>query len=255
MATLTYDPTEPQESEFTAEEQESLAVGEQLEQQQQQLLAGKYRDAEELEKAYIELQGKLGERQASTNEEEVEQVEPQEEEQQEVSTDFLDRLWSEAQDEFSEETLEQLREMDPADLAQMYLEYRANESPQERRTLTAEDQQGLKSIVGGDENYSQMMQWAGQNLTEQEINMYDAVMERGDPLSCYFAVQALGLRYNDMNGVEGEMLTGKPAVNKADTFRSQAEVVRAMSDPRYDNDPAYRQDVFDKLERSDNLQF
>jgi len=28
-----------------------------------------------------------------------------------------------------------------------------------------------------------------------------------------------------------------------------------MSDPRYDKDPAYRQDVIDKLERSDNLQF
>ena len=50
------------------------------------------------------------------------------------------------------------------------------------------------------------------------------------------------------------MLQGKAAANKAEQFRSQAEVVRAMSDPRYDRDPAYRQDVYDKLERS-NLQF
>ena len=49
------------------------------------------------------------------------------------------------------------------------------------------------------------------------------------------------------------MLTGKSA-RAVDGFRSQAEVVRAMSDPRYDTDPAYRQDVYDKLERS-NVQF
>ena len=50
------------------------------------------------------------------------------------------------------------------------------------------------------------------------------------------------------------MLTGKPSKAEGDNFRSQAEVVRAMSDPRYESDPAYRQDIYDKLERS-NLQF
>ena len=49
------------------------------------------------------------------------------------------------------------------------------------------------------------------------------------------------------------MLTGK-AARTQDGFRSQAEVVQAMSDPRYDRDEAYRQDVYDKLERSD-IQF
>ena len=45
---------------LTADEQDSLAVGEKLVEQQDQLLAGKYKDATELEKAYIELQKKLG---------------------------------------------------------------------------------------------------------------------------------------------------------------------------------------------------
>ena len=51
------------------------------------------------------------------------------------------------------------------------------------------------------------------------------------------------------------MLSGKAPSNTKDVFRSQAELVRAMSDRRYDQDPAYRQDVIDKLDRSDNLQF
>jgi hypothetical protein len=50
------------------------------------------------------------------------------------------------------------------------------------------------------------------------------------------------------------MLTGSAPRNSGDTFRSQAELVAAMSDPRYDRDPAYRADVADKLERS-NIQF
>ena len=84
--------------------------------------------------------------------------------------------------------------------------------------------------------------------------MYDDVMDQNNPLASYFAVQALAYRYNDAKGVDGQMLTGKTAKSTGDVFRSQAEVVRAMSDPQYDKDAAYRQDIYDKLERS-NLQF
>ena len=50
------------------------------------------------------------------------------------------------------------------------------------------------------------------------------------------------------------MLTGNAPKQSGDQFRSQAEVVQAMSDPRYDKDSAYRQDVMKKLERS-NVNF
>ena len=61
MATLTYDPSEAPEGELSAEEQDSLKVGEALAAQEGKKLAGKFEDAEALEKAYIELQSKLGE--------------------------------------------------------------------------------------------------------------------------------------------------------------------------------------------------
>ena len=85
--------------------------------------------------------------------------------------------------------------------------------------------------------------------------MYDQVMDKGDPLAAFFAVQALTYRFNDARGVDGEMLQGKaPTTSKGDAFKSQAQVVKAMSDDRYEKDPAYRQEIYDKLERS-NLQF
>lgn len=252
MATLTFDPTEAQDGEFSADELDSLQVGDALEQQQQQLLAGKFKDAEDLEQAYIELQRKLGDP-SQRNAEQVEEqpVEQQDEPQEEIDTDFLERLWQESQDEYSEETLKALEGMDPADLAQMYLEYRAQvEEGGTTDVISESEVQALYGIVGGEQQYSQMIGWAKESLSDQEISMYDAVMDKGDPLACYFAVNALAFRYQEAQGYDGQMLTGKAPSNQQG-FRSQAELVRAMSDPRYDNDPAYRADVAAKLEMSD----
>ena len=54
--TLTVNDAPESTGELTKEEQDSLQVGEQLQKEQGELLAGKYKNAEDLEKAYIELQ-------------------------------------------------------------------------------------------------------------------------------------------------------------------------------------------------------
>jgi hypothetical protein len=251
--TLTYNSNEQPEGELTNEEQESLAVGEKLAEQQNEMLAGKFKNAEDLEQGYIELQKKLGEPKEDKAEPE-EKPEAKEEKAKEADTDFLDTLWNESQKEFTQETIDQLKGMKPEDVAQMYLEYRANEKPAETTSLSEQDVTQLKGVVGGEEQYGQMMGWAKENLSEKEVNMYDQVMEKGDPLAAFFAVQALTYRFNDARGVDGEMLQGKAAQSEGDTFKSQAQVVKAMSDPQYDKDPAYRQEIYNKLERS-NLQF
>ena len=68
-------------------------------------------------------------------------------------------------------------------------------------------------------------------------------------------MSGLKAQYQESNGYEGKMYSGKAPIETKDVFRSQQELVAAMSDRRYDNDPAYRQDVVEKLQRSDNLQF
>lgn len=211
MATLTYDPTPADQPEFTEEEQNSIAVGESLAQQSNDLLAGKYRDAEELEKAYIELQGKLGE---SSEEEVVEETGIKDEAEEE---------FEEAEEEFEETP------------------YMMND----------ESIAVLMQTAGGQEQYDQMIGWASDNFSQQEIDMYDHVMDSGDAAAAMFAVQTLKNAYRESTGRDGELLTGSSApADTSNNFRSQAEVMAAMNDPRYDNDPAYRQDVFDKLDRS-----
>ena len=140
--------------------------------------------------------------------------------------------------------------MSPVDVANMFLEKGTAQTVQ----ATSDDIEQIQASIGGTEEYQSMIQWASENLSEQEVSMYDTVMDRGDPLAMFFAVQALNARYQDAIGYDGELLTGQSPRNTSDVFRSQAELVAAMSDPRYDKDPAYRADVADKLDRS-NLQF
>ena len=254
--TLSIKP-EPK-TELTPDEQESLAIGEEMMAQQDNLLAGKYKNAQELEKAYKELESKIGTQNApdqvstdSLKSDETKEPEVKEEENA-VETAFLESLWDESQQEgdFKQETLDKLKEMNPTDLAQEYLNYRSNNQPQQTG-LNQKDVDNLYNVAGGKKGYGDMMAWAKSNVPKEEIKMYDNVMENGDPTSAYFAVKSLHYRYTDSQGVDGKMLTGKAVKTKQPGYKSQAALVAAMSDPRYDNDPSYRSEVMEKLARSD----
>jgi len=199
-------------TELNADEQESLQIGEQMDQDQSQMLAGKYKTPADLEKAYLELQSKLGSQDRDT-------------EESEESDEVVDETASEEQEEETSE--------------------------EEIAELTDGDIEFLHELAGGKEGYNTMVSWASENFDAEEVNMYDTVMDSGDPAAIYFAVQSLVSRYGEANGTDGELLVGTAASNTVDAFKSQAELVAAMSDPRYDNDPAYREALLLKLDKSD----
>ena len=93
------------------------------------------------------------------------------------------------------------------------------------------------------------MQWASENLPEADIEAFDEVINTANEAAVRFAVKALVGQYEDAVGRTPELVTGKQS-NTGQAYRSMAEVVRDMSDARYDNDDAYRMDVMRKLERS-----
>ena len=268
--TLTVDPTPDAEVvetggvQLTAEEQDSLKVGEQIVEQQDQLLAGKYKDAQELEKAYINLQKKLGE----DGKEEAPQVEGEQEEvlpeASEESTQELSptaQLITSASDEFDNngqltpETLTKLSEMPSKDLVEAYMQLQSNQPEAETGDITDAQVNEIKTAAGGEEAYGQITEWASNNLQPNEVAAFDEVINSGSVDAIRLAVNGLKAQYENANGYEGRMLTGKPPVQQKDVYRSQAELVAAMSDRRYDDDPAYRQDVMQKLDRSKQPQF
>ena len=262
--TFSYDNT-PETEVLSEEEQNSLQVGEQLVAEQEGLLAGKYKSAEELESAYLSLQKKLGQ----TEEEEVdyestdEGYEEEEGSDEEVSDEApAVSLINEASEEYyandgtlSEETIERFSEMSSTDLVNAYLEIQAK-NPQAPQGVEMSEGQvnSVQNAAGGEANYNRVIEWAANNLPNNQIDAFDSVVDSGNPAAIGIAFQGLQRQYDEANGYEGRMLQGKPADSRGDVYRSQAELVAAMSDPRYDSDPAYRADVIDKLNVSD-LQF
>ena len=239
--------------DLTIEEKDSLLIGEDMARQQEGLLAGKYKDANELEKAYNELERKLGEKSEPVSEESESEIETEEEVSNDYEPNLLDALWEEGtNDSLSEETFEELKNMDPVEVAKMAMEQRKRmqEAPQSR-DFTNQDVDQIQGLVGGEQNYNQMLGWAQSNLPNQEIQLFDAVMDQGNTLAAYFAVKAMALSYQDAIGRDGRMVTGKAPRSTGDVFKSQQEMVEAMNDPKYNDDPAYREAIMEKLQRSD----
>ena len=263
--TLSYQPettTETIATSLTPEEQENLEIGEKLQGDQEALLAGKYKDAAELEKAYIELQKKLGE---NGEEGEVQQESADEEPEETTLSDGASLITS-ANDEFyandgklSEETLDKFSSMSSKELVEAYLEVQGTPEFQARSSDTTDlsdaEINQVKNSVGGEQAYANIIGWAQDNLDAQAQEAFDSIVATGSVQAINIAVAGLKSQYEAANGFEGKMYTGKPPKTGGDVFRSQQELVRAMSDPRYDNDPAYRQDIIEKLDRSNNLEF
>ena len=243
--TLQYDGSQPTEvvQSLSAEEQDSLAVGEALQQEQQNLLAGKYKSAEELERGYLELQKRMGEGQPN----------------QQESSDVSDQL-AKAYESYSSEKkfdASAFENVSKEDLIKAFFE-NSEEVPQtedsEGPDLTQEQVDGMMNSVGGKEQYQQIMNWAVQNLPKSDIEAFDAIIEPANHFKINMAVEAMAKRYTDSNGQEGQMIQGRSA-KMTDSYRSQAEMIRDMNDPRYEDDAAYRNDVMVKLANSPNLQF
>ena len=285
--------TETQPQALTPDEQESLAVGEALVTEQESLLAGKYKNAQELEKAYVELQKKLGDNKDAgvqeseeTAEEEVAAEETTEE--TEASNDYnedgsvnysqvtetygseissvmekagvdpwaISKQFHESQGQYTPEMVKQLTDAGFSEQAvKSYFAGRAAEagytSGAEISDISETEIADVQTAVGGKDTYTNMMNWAAQNLTESAITAFDATMSSGTIDQIRLAVAGLQAQFENATGYDGQMLTGKAPKSSGDVFRSQAELVQAMSDQRYDNDPAYRQDVIAKLDRSD----
>jgi hypothetical protein len=231
--------------------------------------AGKYKSAEDLEKAYLELQKKLGEGSPSTDEEgsepsedaPEEASEAPEDEVQPVDTTETVKLLEGATTEYysnesglTPETYEKLSQLSGKELLDSWIAYtKSTEEAASKQSLNQADVDWIMTAVGGQNEYNQMLGWAKENLSPTEVAAYDAVVANNHSDAIYWAALGLKSKYTDSVGYEGKQVTGKraPAVNEM--FRSHAELARAINNPKYRDDPAYRRDVEDKLARSGEL--
>jgi len=275
--TIRYDTSEDHvASQSIAEkEAESLRIGEELMAKQEKMLAGKYKSAEELESAYLELQKKLGQSESTTEE----AAEPQSDYQ--FYTDDGSVNYDTANEVYGTKLGETFKEngIDPfemneyfdknngtlsdemydklsnaglsRDMVEAYLKGLRGELgyPEAAQpVLTESEIKDIKNIAGGDRGYDNLMQWAGENLDQEAIKDFDDVLATGNKSAVKFAVTALMGKYEDSMGRDSKIVTGKES--STSSYRSMAEVVRDMNKPEYTTDEAFRDDVLRKLSAS-----
>ena len=275
--TIRYDTSEDPvvANEIAAKEAESLKIGEELMAKQDNMLAGKYKSAEELETAYLELQKKLGESPASTAEDTAEPAQEFEFYGEDGSVNYetanevygeqlgntfkdnnidpfeMNKHFVENNGTLSDEMYDKLGQAGLSkSLVDSYLKGVREEVGFDApaATLTDAEIADVKSIANGEEGYQSLMNWAGNNLSKEDQDNYDQVLTTGNKTAIKFAVKALMGQYEDANGRDSKIVTGKESPQES--YRSMAEVVRDMNKPEYTQDQAFRDDVLRKLSAS-----
>ena len=280
MSEIVFDATDPDVTAARAtEEQRLLEVGSNLTDKQEAdaleqyrrseleandhtQYAGKFKSAEDLEKAYLELQKKLGSKEedesAPTDDDSAPDDSAPEEEPSPVSkrVDFLKEASEEYysnDNELKPETIQKLKEMPSEELIEAYLELQKSNPVAKAQPLSDDAAKTIVDSVGGQDAYNDTLSWAADNLKPEEVAAYDNVVNSGNKDAIFFAVQALNQRYKDSVGFEGQQISGRAPKSTVKGFRSNAELANAISDPRYRNDPAYRYDIEQKLAASGDL--
>ena len=273
--TIRYDTSDdPVVAQSIAEkEAESLKIGEELMAKQEKMLAGKYKSAEDLEAAYLELQKKLGQSESTE-----ETAEPESEYQMynddgAVNYDTANELYGEQLGNLFKDN-----NIDPFEMNQYFAEnggtlsedmysqlgkagltkevvdsylagVRSEVGIESAEPVLSESEiKDLKNLAGGERGYDNLMEWAGQNLDQEAIKDFDDVLATGNKSAIKFAITALMGKYEDSQGRDSKIVTGKES--STETYRSMAEVVRDMNKPEYQNDEAFRDDVLRKLSAS-----
>ncbi len=119
-----------------------------------------------------------------------------------------------------------------------------------QEALALQYQSEVVSITGGRDKYSEMITWASQNLAPEEVLAFNTSVNSGDIAQAKLAVKGLFSQFSETEGLEPSLVRGGVSGESGSVFRSLAELTEAMSNPKYKNDPAYRQDVINKLARS-----
>lgn len=287
------NPTEPDfrnpvQSEYEGREgmagpgQEELLqqfIAEQEQEQRQEdnptLLAGKYKSPEDLERAYKELETKLGQQQSQPE---------RQESQADVYTEEAAKgiYGEEAVNQLAERGLSMAELMRTADsggdisehfdvLAEAFrvprqvVENYVNQAGAVQAGAQAEsvasgltetDTYELKAMVGGEERFNELSDWAAKNLTKDALAEYNEAVDSGNKMAIKWALRTLQSKYQAPNAVVEPKLYGGGDAPGPQVFESQQQLMDAMNKRNdrgqimYEVDEAYRQKVIEILAKS-----
>lgn len=241
--------------------------------QEPELLLGKFKSQDDLAKAYTELEKKLGQQgeqpaqesdapqsDGYTNEQAVEVYGAEAVEALQAKGINLAEVMQQADSgqDISEhydtlaETFGVSRQM-----VENYVSKAQAGEPAAEAGLTDADASELKAMVGGDDAFNELSQWAASNLQKDELADYNAVVDSGNKQAIQWALKAIQARKGAPDAVVEPKLYGGGEPAPAKKFESQQQVLDAMNKRNdrgqrlYDIDEAYRAKVTQLLAVSD----
>ena len=211
-------------------------------------LPEKFQSAKDLAKAYAELESKLGNKpKAEDAPKDIPQDQTTEAEKQLTEkgldlSDFSNEFMQKG--ELSPESYDKLQKAGfPKDLVDNYIAG--------QKAIATSYETSIKAEAGGEQKYSEMTEWAKANWSEQQVEAFNKAVSSGDANIAKLAVAGMANEFAKANGSEPKLIGGKTTGTQSeDVFESTAQLTKAMADPRYQNDPAYRAKVQTKLGRS-----
>ena len=242
----------PQEIDPESEESVQAVPEEQTEDNRPEWLPEKFKSAEDMASAYSELEKKMG---AGAKEQEQEEGETTDEEEQPDDNTKEDTNTNDVIVEASKEFFENdgvISEETYKNLAAVGLSKELVDSYAAGQQALQQSEEGsIKAVADG--NWDQMAEWAANNLSPEEVNTFDDIVQNGSVEQAKLATKGLYAQFKAENGVTPKLVQG--AVNGSSTmpFKSNQELARAMSDPRYKSgDKSYHEEIDRRIAVSHN---
>jgi len=208
-------------------------------------LPEKFKTAEDMAKAYAELEKKMSSPQEPQTEEQPAEEQKAVEETTGITLDKFYDEWVE-KGQLSEKSYAELEKTGlPKELVDGYIEG--------QKALADQQVSKMHNTVGGEENYKSLIDWASTNLSDVEKKAFNDTLDNGSEAQMQFALQGLMAKAGMSSDTNNQLFQGEVSAINNEVFNSVAQVTEAMNDPRYERDPAFRKSVSDKIARSSIL--
>ena len=278
---MTTTPNSPQISTPEANAQGMVAPGQEnilkeyIQEQQQgdpELLAGKFRNQDELLKGYEELQRKLGQQDAPAEQQQSVESYTQEQAVEVYGKEAVDSLQAKginlAEVMFKADAGEDISNTYddlaaafnvPRQVVENYVSKAQAGGSEDAgpAELSSQDEADIKEIVGGDQGFTELSEWAQANLDESELDAYNAAVDSNNKMAISWALKAMMARRAAPGAVIEPKLYGGGDAPQTARFESQQQVLDAMNTRNergqrlYDVDSAYRKNIEKLLAVSD----
>ena len=208
-----------------------------IENERPEWLPEKFESAEDMAKAYTELEKKQSQPKEKKEAKQSKETEaPSNDVVANASEEFTNN------GELSDETYDSLSQAGiPREMVDAYIAG--------QQSLVDNQTSAIHNTIGGVDEYEAMAKWAGENLADEELDAYNDIVESGTVSQATVAVKGLYAQYKSLGGGEPSLEKGGTSATDAGVkpFASAAEVTRAMRDPKYAEDSGYRKLVEQRL--------